>query len=119
MSQHKKVTAKFIFTQLMPKLRTIEFVIETKLENLILTAPSSTRRQQVEKLKNEFELELMMIKLNLEHLLKRYKDVLKLDNLEEDDTLLELDDKEKVAIESAWKLYRNLDKVAGHFNISI
>lgn len=58
-------------------------------------------------LKTEFQLELTMIRMNLEHLLKRYQK--ELNAVVEDkrhDQLLTLDAFEAMAIESAAQLYR-------------
>ncbi|WP_258807812.1 hypothetical protein [Pseudidiomarina sp. CB1] len=119
MPEHTTITVRSLVTELMPKLRTIEHVIETRLDDLIWKAPTPTRKFQLETLKNEFELELMMIKMNMKHLLKRHQEVINVADLEHDETVLELDDREQTAVTSAWKLYQRIDKIAAHFNISL
>lgn len=118
-TEYKTITVKRLVTELMPKLHTIEHIIETRLNDLIWKAPTPTRKFQLESLKDEFELELMMIKMNMKHLLRRHQTKINLADLDNDDTELELDDREQTAVEAAWKLYAKIDKIASHFNLSL
>ncbi|WP_087720962.1 hypothetical protein [Salinicola salarius] len=71
-------------------------------------AGNDDERGHYQLLRQEFELEIMMIKMNLEHLLKRYAREIQ-DVADSDGNLtgpvLELDQHERFAIDSARKLY--------------
>ncbi|MCE8014812.1 hypothetical protein HOP62_01835 [Halomonas sp. MCCC 1A17488] len=108
------LSSRELLDELLPKLQATEqFLSETlgaKLEYSL--DPRETRRLQ--ELKDEFELEITMINMNLGHLLRRYSDQL-VDAMEEpegkDDTRLELDEHEAVAVERIRRLYQRAQEL--------
>ena len=78
------------------------------------TAPE--KKERYAKLKAEFELELTMIRMNLEHLLKRYRNELEAAmNDPRKDMLLTLDAYEATAVENAKQLYARVQRLQqGH-----
>ncbi|WP_448128035.1 hypothetical protein [Salinicola sp. NYA28a] len=74
----------------------------------VAKAGNDDERSHYQLLQQEFELEIMMINMNLEHLLQRYAQEIR--NIAESDgsltgPVLELDQHERFAIDSARKLY--------------
>lgn len=100
------LSAVYVVTELIPKLNSVEKHIEQTISAVISTSQFPAEIERYIKLQMEFQLELTMISMNLEHLLKRYKQ--ELDTVMNDprqDVLLTLDQHESVAIESAKTLY--------------
>lgn len=98
----------------IPKLRATRHLIETILNERIKTCHDEEERQRLTVLQDEFMLEITMIRMNLEHLFKRYSDQLKAASEGRQhftSPLLEMDDSESVAIESAKRLYRRAQEL--------
>lgn len=102
------ISAYDVIYDVVPKLDTVEKLVGHTLDEALNTQElESIARTNT--LKMEFQLELTMIRMNLEHLLKRYQK--ELNAVVEDrrrDQLLTLDAFEAVAIESAAQLYRRV-----------
>ncbi|CAB0151057.1 hypothetical protein PSI9734_01474 [Pseudidiomarina piscicola] len=113
----KSIKANELITELLPKLQIIERVIIDKVDDLVWKAPA--QRERILELKSEFELELVMIKSNIRHLLERTQGQYDLQRIETDETELALTADEAIAIDAAWRLYQKVDKIAAHFNLSM
>ncbi len=101
-------SARELLTDLLPKHKANEHFLGNTLAVKIQRCLDPTERLRLKNIKMEFELELAMIRMNLEHLLRRYSAELlavKEDEAGEKDTLLALDEHEAVAIESLRRLY--------------
>ena len=103
-----KLFARDLVHDLIPKLKITENLVNNTLLVRAEKAGNDDERGHYQLLRQEFELEIMMIKMNLEHLLKRYAREIQ-DVTESDGNLtgpvLELDQHERFAIDSARKLY--------------
>lgn len=102
------ISAYDVIYDVMPKLDTVEKLVGHTLDEALHTQEAESIAH-INSLKMEFQLELTMIRMNLEHLLKRYQK--ELNAVVEDrrrDQLLTLDAFEAVAIESATQLYRRV-----------
>lgn len=100
------ISAYDVIYDVMPKLDTVEKLVGHTLDEALHTQEAESIAY-INSLKTEFQLELTMIRMNLEHLLKRYQK--ELNAVVEDkrrDQLLTLDAFEAMAIESAAQLYR-------------
>ncbi|MGM0535200.1 MAG: hypothetical protein ACQER5_03910 [Pseudomonadota bacterium] len=105
----EKIDARELTSDLLPKLKATQHLIDNILKVRIEKCGDDGERHQLTQLQQEFELEMLMIRMNLEHLLKRYSEQLEAaeDGRETfKSPLLELDDSEAVAVESAKRLYR-------------
>jgi len=74
----------------------------------IKTCHDEEERQRLTILQDEFTLEMTMIRMNLEHLLKRYSDQLEASSRGEQhfqSPILTMDDAEALAIDRAKRLY--------------
>nr|WP_298059379.1 hypothetical protein [uncultured Halomonas sp.] len=61
---------------MIPKLRATRHLIDTILNERIKTCHDEDEHRRLTILQDEFMLEMTMIRMNLEHLLKRYSDQL-------------------------------------------
>ncbi|MDP3535939.1 MAG: hypothetical protein Q8S08_11170 [Halomonas sp.] len=103
------ISAHSVINDIIPKLNTVDQLVEKTLVGLVETRRDDTQKEHYEKLKAEFQLELTMIRMNLEHLLKRYsKELETVVNDPRQDVLLTLDAYEATAIENAKQLYRRV-----------
>ena len=100
--------ARDLVHDLIPKLKSTENLVNNTLRFRAEKAGNDNERSHYQLLRQEFELEIMMINMNLEHLLKRYAREIQ-DVADSDGALpgpaLELDQHERFAIDSARKLY--------------
>ncbi|EWH02990.1 hypothetical protein [Halomonas sp. BC04] len=107
---HERIDARELTRDLLPKLKATRHLIENSLSLCIQQCEEEVERDRLTQLQQEFQLEMMMMMtMNLDHLLKRYGDQLKApaEGREQfTSPLLELDQSESVAIESARRLYR-------------
>ncbi len=105
----ERLSARDVIYDLIPKLKATQHLVDNTLRVKIARYADEGERARLESLKLEFELEISMIRMNLDHLLTRYSR-----QLEEaakggegdPGPMLELDEHEAVAIESARRLYR-------------
>lgn len=110
--QAAPISAVYVVTELIPKLNTVEKHIEQTISNIVASSQLPTQIERYTKLQIEFQLELTMIRMNLEHLLKRYHRELEVVmNDPRKDVLLTLDQHESVAVESAKALYERVQRL--------
>lgn len=113
MQTPSQLTARYLLRDLIPKLKTIESRITTSLTRSLGSDDKRLDKARLEELKTEFELEVMMIRLNLEHLLARYPE-LEAANRKDSEHLativLDLDAKEAEAVSRAETLYRRMQE---------
>ncbi|WP_244208641.1 hypothetical protein [Vreelandella andesensis] len=103
------ISAYNVINDVIPKLNTVEKRVEGTLKEIIETSQLPAQIERYTKLKMEFQLELTMIRMNLEHLLKRYSQELEaVVNDSRQDVLLTLDAYEATAIENAKQLYQRV-----------
>jgi ABC-type phosphate transport system auxiliary subunit len=103
------ISGHSVLHDIIPKLKTVDRLVNQTLAGLIETRHDAAQTAHYEKLKAEFQLELTMIRMNLEHLLKRYRHELEaVRNDTHQDVLLTLDAYEATAIENAKQLYRRV-----------
>jgi len=104
------ISAREVINDLVPKLNAVEKQIKLTISAVVEasgTAPE--QKERYAKRKAEFQLELTMIRMNLEHLLKRYRNELEAAmNDPRKDMLLTLDAYEATAVENAKQLYRRV-----------
>ncbi|QOR39204.1 hypothetical protein HNO52_12275 [Billgrantia diversa] len=90
----------------MPKLKATERFIRDTLVSRIERCYDPAEKLSLKNLKIEFELETVMIRMNLKHLMRRYSvELFEFQEGKKDDALLELQAEEAVAIESLRRLY--------------
>ncbi|MDP3534588.1 MAG: hypothetical protein Q8S08_04250 [Halomonas sp.] len=103
------ISAHEVVTGVIPKLNAVEEQIDLTIRSVTDTSQSPAHIERYTRLKAEFKLELTMIRMNLEHLLKRYRNELEtVMNDPRQDVLLTLDAYEATAIENAKQLYRRV-----------
>jgi len=103
-----QIDARELIRDVLPKLRATRNLIDTILNERIKTCYDEDERRRLTILQNEFTLEMTMIRMNLEHLLKRYSDQLEAASQGEQhfqSPILTIDDAEATAIERAKSLY--------------
>ncbi|QPL45642.1 hypothetical protein IT895_15965 [Halomonas sp. A40-4] len=111
MSQ-KSISAHEVVYDLIPRLNALERQINNTLEAMITASQSPDEKHRNKNLKIEFELELTMIRMNLQHLLSRYQTELEaVISDERRDGMLTLDQNETVAVESAKALYDRVQRL--------
>lgn len=102
------LSARELVEDLIPKLKATEHFLSDTLTIKLQNSDDPRETLRLKNLQTEFELELTMIRMNLNHLLRRYSDQLMeaTDDPEgKGSALLALDEHEAVAIESIRQLY--------------
>ncbi|MCE8034517.1 hypothetical protein EKK97_13510 [Billgrantia tianxiuensis] len=103
------LSAREVIDDLVPKLKATERFLGNTLAAKIAACNDSGEAQRLQTLQAEFELEIAMVHMNLEHLLKRYSEQLA-DAVHDPEgkggIMLTLDEHEAVAIESIRRLYQ-------------
>tara|TARA_R110000851_G_scaffold29361_1_gene80893 strand:- start:398 stop:700 length:303 start_codon:yes stop_codon:yes gene_type:complete len=98
--------------ELIPKLDAVEKHVEQMINTVVGTNQLPTHIERYTKLQVEFQLELAMIRMNIEQLLIRHHQELEIVNNDPcQDVLLPLDQHESVAVESAKQLYDRLQRL--------
>ncbi|GHC30449.1 hypothetical protein [Aidingimonas halophila] len=114
MPQSMQITPRDILDDILPKVKATERVVNNTLKSMLEAADDSAERRRLENQVMEFELEITMIMMNLEHLMNRYamafQEVTDAGH-RRSGPVLELDQHEVVAIESARKLYERIQEV--------
>ena len=103
-----QIDARELMRDIIPKLRATRNLIDTILNERIKACYDEEERRRLIVLQDEFILEMTMIPMNLEHLLKRYSDQLEAASRGEQrftSPTLTMDDAEATAIECAKILY--------------
>lgn len=109
-----RISARDIVYDIIPKLEATENLVSNTLHDMISGASDNDERNRLELLQQEFELEVMMIQMNLDHLLKRYAEEIQevIDGEGNNPgAMLKLDHHERFAIESARKLYERAHEI--------
>lgn len=106
------VTSHELINDVIPKLKTVEFILESKLKAAIQNSTDAQQQAKYQRQQQELQLELMMIQMNLEHLLNRYADIIKPEGKPAENTYLELDDSERVALSAIMNLYNKVSALA-------
>ncbi|PHR66703.1 MAG: hypothetical protein COA51_01515 [Idiomarina sp.] len=106
------VTSEQLINDVIPKLKTVEFILESKLKAAIEHSKDAQQQAKYQVYQQEFQLELMMIQMNLEHLLTRYAHIIKPEGRRAENTYLELDDSERVALSAIMNLYNKVSELA-------
>ncbi|GHA84382.1 hypothetical protein [Modicisalibacter luteus] len=104
----ERISARDIVYDVIPKLKATEKLTNNTLRDMIAEVENSDERNRCQLLQQEFELEIMMIQMNLDHLLKRYAQEIQTvaeSGGNDAGATLELDQHERFAIDSAKKLY--------------
>lgn len=105
----KAISAYSLINDVIPKLNAVEKHVEGTFKSIFETSCLPVEIERYTKLQMEFQLELTMIRMNLEHLLKRYhRELEAVMNDPRQDVLLTLDQHENVAVESAKALYQRV-----------
>lgn len=111
------ISAREVVNDLVPKLNAVEKQIKLTISAVVeASGAAPEQKERYAKLKAEFQLELTMIRMNLEHLLKRYRNELEAAmNDPRKDMLLTLDAYEATAVENAKQLYARVQRLQqGH-----
>ena len=110
------ISAYSLVNDVVPKLNAVETLVENTLKQIIETSTLPAQIERYTKLQVEFQLELTMIRMNLEHLLNRYHHELEtVKNDPRQDLLLTLDIHESVTVDSAKQLYDRVQRLQqGH-----
>ncbi|XKH60307.1 hypothetical protein LG290_00540 [Halomonas sediminis] len=107
--RHVSISAYEVMYSLIPKLNTIEKQVKSTLAAPSAFTQDAAHQQRYQTLKSEFELELLMIRMNLEHLLQRYATELEaVTQGSRHDIYLTLDTHEATAIDRAKQLYQRI-----------
>jgi hypothetical protein len=103
------ISAYELIHDLSAKLKALETHMDATLHAMLSSGQTSEEKARVEKLKIEFELELMMIDMNLKHLFQRYQhELADVANDDRQETYLTLDKHEATAIQNAKTLYHRV-----------
>lgn len=109
-----RISARELVHDVIPKLRATEKLISDTLLDMIETASDEEERSRRILQQQEFELEVTMIRMNLDHLMKRYaREIQEMIDAADDrpGALLQLDQHERFAIESARQLYQRVQTI--------
>lgn len=94
---------------LSPKLKTLEKQIHGTLDAMVSSGQGAEEKARVATLKSEFELELMMIDMNLKHLFQRYQhELAAVAKDKRQDMYHALDEHEATAIQNAKTLHQRV-----------
>ena len=106
------ISALYVVTELFPKLSAVEKQVERMICSIVNTSQVPSHIERYTKLQAEFQLELTMIRMNLEHLLQRnHKELEVVMKDSRQDVLLSLDAFEATAIENAQQLYQRVQQL--------
>lgn len=103
-----RITISELIHTIIPKLKATEKLIGDTLLVLLETAGDEDEHNRRALQRQEFELEVTMIRMNLDHLMKRYaREIQEVVDATDDrpGALLRLDQHERLAIENARRLY--------------
>lgn len=106
------ISALEVVNDLTPKLNAVEKHIEQMVKAVLDASSVPNQIERYSKLQVEFQLELTMIRMNLSHLLKRYRHELEaVMNDNRQDVLFTLNTYEAMAVESAKQLYDRVQRI--------
>lgn len=106
------ISAYSIINDVIPKLNAVEKLVEGTLKEIVENSRLPNEIERYSKLQIEFQLELSMIRMNLENLLNRYQvEITAVTQNEDNDILLTLDPHETTALDSATVLYQRVQEL--------
>ncbi|NVF16293.1 hypothetical protein [Vreelandella maris] len=106
------ISAYSVVNDVIPKLNAVERLVEGTVKEIVETSRLPAEIERYSKLQIEFQLEISMIRMNLEHLFNRYHgELTAVKQNEKNDSQLILDSYETTAIESAKTLYRRVQEL--------
>lgn len=111
-SHAANISALYVVNELIPKMKAVEKQIEHTISAVLKMSQTPLHIERYTKLQAEFQLELTMIRMNLDHLLQRYHkelEVVMQDSRQ--DVLLSLDAFEATAIQNAQQLYQRVQQL--------
>ncbi|WP_136064817.1 hypothetical protein [Modicisalibacter radicis] len=109
-----RITARELIHTIIPKLKAMEKLVGDTLLVLLETAGDEEERNRRLLQRQEFELEVTMIRMNLDHLMKRYaREIQEVVDATDDrpGAILQLDQHERLAIENARQLYERVQAI--------
>ncbi len=104
------ITVHELLYDLVPKLKALETMVSDTLSARLMMTTDHEVRHKLKAFKAEFELERTMIRLNLEHLLRRHTEALeavKNGSTSQSGQTLPLDNHEATAVARVRQLHRN------------
>ncbi|MCK0768747.1 hypothetical protein [Chromohalobacter canadensis] len=109
-SPRTQIPARELTEEIVPRLDTIEKLINTTLASLIENTDSPEEHERREDQKRRFELMLLSIRMNVSSVTRRHAAVIRASqNGEPSGTaLLQLDENEAIAMENAKTLYEQV-----------
>lgn len=106
-----RISTDSLLNDLLPKLNAVEFIIGKRLARAIDSTTDAIELARLTELQREFELELLMIHMNVEHLLKRYAPILQTVDQLPENTVLDLTESEQTALQAAVNLYNKVSEL--------
>ncbi|MFW3614488.1 hypothetical protein [Billgrantia antri] len=101
------LSAQALIHDLMPKFKAAETFIHDTLRSKIERCYDPAEKLRLKNLKIEFELETVMIRMNLKHLMQRYSaELVEFQEGANEGALLELQEEEGIAIGNLRRLYQ-------------
>lgn len=114
MSTGETITAHELLYDLVPKLKATERIVSDTLSARLMMTTDAEVRHQLKTFKTEFELERTMIRMNLEHLLRRHAEAVEAERRGSDEESLHtlpLDEHEATAVARVRQLYRRAQEL--------
>lgn len=107
-----RISSDTLLNDVLPKLNTVEFIIGKRLTMAMASTSEPAELARLSELQREFDLELMMIRMNLEHLFKRYAAIIQPPDKQPQNTVLDLEESEQTALQAAVNLYNKVSELA-------
>lgn len=107
-----RISSDTLLNDLLPKLNAVEFIIGKRLTMTMARTSEPAELARLTELQREFDLELMMIRMNLEHLFKRYAAIIQPPDKQPQNTVLDLEESEQTALQAAVNLYNKVSELA-------
>ncbi|SDN86644.1 hypothetical protein SAMN04487957_102219 [Halomonas shengliensis] len=114
MPSNETITAHELLYDLVPKLKATEATVSDTLTARLMMTTDPEVRERLKTFKAEFELERTMIRMNLEHLLRRHAEAVEAErsgNAGESRHTLPLDEHEATAVARVRQLYRRAQEL--------
>ncbi|MDI5922782.1 hypothetical protein QLQ86_18620 [Halomonas sp. LR5S13] len=114
MSNGETITAHELLHDLMPQLKATESMVSDTLTVRLMMTTDPAVRERIKTFKTEFELERTMIRMNLEHLLRRHAEAVEAarrSSTDDSSQTLPLDEHEATAVARVRQLYRRAQEL--------
>lgn len=114
MPSAETITAHELLYDLVPKLKATEATVSDTLTARLMMTTDPEVRERLKTFKAEFELERTMIRMNLEHLLRRHAEAVEAErsgSAGESRHTLPLDEHEATAVARVRQLYRRAQEL--------